>query len=520
MAGPLLPLLLTLLLSALGSAQQGQGDKSGEKIIDGVPCTPGSNPSQVALLRGSQLHCGGVLLSERWVLTAAHCKMSEYVVHMGSEKLEDKSSQKIRATRSIVHPQYSTQTHVNDIMLVRLNSPAKLSARVKPVSLTSRCEPPGTMCTVSGWGTTTSPDVTFPTQLMCTNVKLISSQDCKKVYKDLLGKSMLCAGIPDSKTNACNGDSGGPLMCKGTLQGLVSWGTFPCGQVNDPGVYTQVCKFFSWIKKTMKSYRYALFLPQPRSPGAAAAGMAVKMLVAALALMAAAGAEFQDKVLHGGPCEQESHPYQAALYTSGHLLCGGVLVHPQWVLTAAHCKKPNLTVYLGKHNLQQKENHQEVLSVVRTVPHPGYNAATHDQDIMLLRLSHGVRLSEHIQPLALERDCSASHTSCHILGWGKTADGGFPNTLQCAYIHLVSREQCERAYPDQITRNMVCAGDEKYGKDSCQGDSGGPLVCGDRLRGLVSWGNIPCGSKDKPGVYTDVCRYGAWIQRVIQTYRP
>ncbi|XP_032281389.1 kallikrein-7-like [Phoca vitulina] len=96
--------------------------------------------------------------------------------------------------------------------------------------------------------------VTFPSELMCTDVKLISSQDCKKIYKDLLGKSMLCAGIPNSKTNACNGDSGGPLMCKGTLQGLVSWGTFPCGQPNDPGVYTQVCKYVKWINETMRKH--------------------------------------------------------------------------------------------------------------------------------------------------------------------------------------------------------------------------------------------------------------------------
>ncbi|KAK1329899.1 hypothetical protein QTO34_010082 [Cnephaeus nilssonii] len=228
------------------------------------------------------------------------------------------------------------------------------------------------------------------------------------------------------------------------------------------------------------------------------AGPAMKMLIAALVLTAAVQAERKDKVLSGGPCERMSHPYQAALYNSGQLLCGG-----------------NLQVYLGKHNIYERESFQEQSSVVQTVVHPGFNAATHDQDIMLLRLRRPANLSDRIWPLALERDCSANRTSCQILGWGKTASGVFPNTIQCADVHLVPREDCERAYPGQITQNMVCAGDEKYGKDSCQGDSGGPLVCGNRLRGLVSWGNVPCGSKEKPGVYTNVCRYHQWVRRTI-----
>ncbi|KAM6223592.1 kallikrein-7 [Rhynchocyon petersi] len=240
----LLPLLLSL---ALGVA----GQEGGDKIIDGYPCPMNTQKSQVALLRGNQLHCGGVLLNKWWVLTAAHCKMNEYNVYIGSQMLNGKGK-KIRATKSIRHSQYSTQTHVNDIMLVKLRSPVQMSSNVQPVTLPSRCEPPGTLCTVSGWGTTTSPDVTFPSELMCADVNLISQKECSKVYKDLLGQSMLCAGIPNSKKNACNGDSGGPLMCKGTLQGLVSWGTFPCGQPNDPGVYTQVCKYVSWINDTMK----------------------------------------------------------------------------------------------------------------------------------------------------------------------------------------------------------------------------------------------------------------------------
>lgn len=81
---------------------------------------------------------------------------SGYNVHMGSDRLA--GGQKIKATRSFRHPGYSTQTHANDLMLVKLNGRAKLSSSVKKVNLPSRCDPPGTTCTVSGWGTTTSPD--------------------------------------------------------------------------------------------------------------------------------------------------------------------------------------------------------------------------------------------------------------------------------------------------------------------------------------------------------------------------
>ncbi|XP_057566557.1 kallikrein-7-like isoform X1 [Hippopotamus amphibius kiboko] len=255
MAGFLLPPPLILLLSvALGSAaQEAQGGKSGERITDGFPCPGDSRPWQVALLKGNQLRCGGVLVNEQWVLTAAHCMMSAYNVHMGSEQLG--RGRKIRATKSFRHPGYSKQTYDNDLMLVKLNSRARLSPSVQKVNLPSRCEPPGTECIVSGWGTITSPAVTYPKELMCTNVTLISSEDCRKLYGNMLGNSMLCASHLDTSTNACSGDSGGPLTCNGSLQGLVSWGSFPCGQINEPGVYTQVCKYVDWINDTMRKHR-------------------------------------------------------------------------------------------------------------------------------------------------------------------------------------------------------------------------------------------------------------------------
>ncbi|XP_013003320.2 kallikrein-6 isoform X2 [Cavia porcellus] len=247
------------------------------------------------------------------------------------------------------------------------------------------------------------------------------------------------------------------------------------------------------------------------------ARMAVQVLTVALVLLAGAFAEDHEKLVQGEPCNQRSHPYQAALYNSGQLICGGVLIHPEWVLTVAHCKKEKLHVCLGKHYRRGAEGTQSI-SVAKTVVHPGFNPATHDQDIMLLRLAQPANISERIHALALEENCQASATSCHILGWGKTEEGQFPNSLQCAHVQIVPQEACERAYPHQITRNMVCAGDPTHGEDACEGDSGGPLVCEGLLRGLVSWGEVPCGSKEKPGVYTDVCRYVNWIRKTIQDH--
>uniref|UniRef100_G3TTB3 Kallikrein-8-like n=1 Tax=Loxodonta africana TaxID=9785 RepID=G3TTB3_LOXAF len=245
-------------------------------------------------------------------------------------------------------------------------------------------------------------------------------------------------------------------------------------------------------------------------------GMVMKMLILTLVLITAAWAEEKNKLVQGSSCEKSSHPYQAALYNSGHLLCGGVLIHREWVLTAAHCKKPNLQVFLGKHNLHQTESSQEQISVVQTVTHPGYTNATHDQDIMLLRLAQPADLSDLIRPLPVERDCSSSETNCQILGWGKTADVKFPKALQCLNITVLSDERCRKAYPGQIDRTMFCAGD-KGGRDSCQGDSGGPVVCNGMLQGLVSWGDFPCGKPSKPGVYTNLCQFTKWIHGTIKS---
>ncbi|XP_015265198.1 PREDICTED: trypsin-like [Gekko japonicus] len=226
--------------------------------------------------------------------------------------------------------------------------------------------------------------------------------------------------------------------------------------------------------------------------------------------------EDEGRIIGGYPCNPHSQPWQA--YVTGQYVCGGTLINPSWVVTAAHCYSGNLVVRLGEHNLRYREGAERIRNVVRIIQHPWFDRRTLNNDIMLLKLETPVPIDWNIRPLRLPVQCSNAGTQCLVSGWGTVSSPqtSFPDVLQCANVRIISRQRCANSYPRRITDNMICAGILEGGVDSCQGDSGGPLVCNRQLEGIVSWGLETCAQSNHPGVYTRVCNYVDWIQQVMR----
>ncbi|KFO26167.1 kallikrein-5 [Fukomys damarensis] len=226
-----------------------------------------------------------------------------------------------------------------------------------------------------------------------------------------------------------------------------------------------------------------------------------------------------NRIVNGSDCKRDTQPWQGALLLGpSKLYCGAVLVHPQWLLTAAHCRKPVYRVRLGHHSMSPVyESGQQMFRGVKSIPHPRYKHPRHSNDLMLIKLNKKIRVSRSVRPINIPSRCPAPGTQCLVSGWGSTSSSQhtFPKTLQCLNVNVLSQEKCKDAYPGQVDDTMFCAGDED-GRDSCQGDSGGPVVCNSYLQGLVSWGDFPCAQPNRPGVYTNLCLFNKWIHNTIK----
>ncbi|KFV16895.1 Duodenase-1, partial [Pterocles gutturalis] len=232
------------------------------RIIGGWEAKPHSRPYMAHLSIGSQsgrFQRGGFLIRPDAVLSAAHCvagkRKVNITVTLGAHNINKKepSQQKFHVGHWVIHPNYSGDTVINDIMLLKLKPRAKLTKKVSHIRLPSHSEhvEPGTICKVAGWGwTSMAGDKT--SVLMEVDLKVQCEKVCEeeKFFKgNYLCQSMICAGDEDGKKSTFRGDSGGPLVCNGKAHGIVSYR--PKHRVF-PKVLTRVSYFEPWIRDELR----------------------------------------------------------------------------------------------------------------------------------------------------------------------------------------------------------------------------------------------------------------------------
>ncbi|XP_077483540.1 uncharacterized protein LOC144093736 [Amblyomma americanum] len=232
------------------------------RIVGGTIAKPDDWTWMAALLRKADddQFCGGALISDRYVITAAHCtqglRPQNITVRLGEYDFKQNTTSRLprdfNVSRIRQHPDFRKDTYQNDISLLRMSRRVRFTENIRPICLPKSPDESfiGKLATVVGWGTLSfgGPSSSILRQV---SLPIWDNKECKSKFTQAIPKIFLCAGTTEGGQDACQGDSGGPLMLESdttqwTLIGVVSWG-IKCAEKGLPGVYTRITEFLGWI---------------------------------------------------------------------------------------------------------------------------------------------------------------------------------------------------------------------------------------------------------------------------------
>uniref|UniRef100_A0A3P9NPH1 Duodenase-1-like n=1 Tax=Poecilia reticulata TaxID=8081 RepID=A0A3P9NPH1_POERE len=225
-------------------------------------------------------------------------------------------------------------------------------------------------------------------------------------------------------------------------------------------------------------------------------------------------------IIHGKKAPANSMQYMVSLQNKwGHHVCGGFMVRGDIVVTAAHCAEERpVRVVLGTHKLSES---YMSLDIEYFCKFPTYKSVGFGADIMLLKLSGEVTLSNRVKIIPLPTSSNANLRDgqiCSVAGWGQNGTHHpIVDDLRVVNVSILDPQLCREKWGG-LPPNVICAGGYNTDKGFCQGDSGGPLVCDGVAVGVVSFNNGKnCDYPDVPNVYTDISKYLEWINSIIKT---
>ncbi|KAG7299929.1 hypothetical protein JYU34_016954 [Plutella xylostella] len=229
----------------------------------------------------------------------------------------------------------------------------------------------------------------------------------------------------------------------------------------------------------------------------------------------AACPELSGQIIGGRASSVNRHPYQASMVINGNSFCGGFIISPDYVMTAAHCVRgvspSSIRLRVGS---TRRDSGGRIARVSNVTVHPQYGTPRFDKDIAVLRLARPLSFSASVRPIRLpQRRQPVPLVRLTVTGWGLTAPRGrqIPRIMMEAQVPVVPHWLCRLSYSDSLTNNMFCGGHFLIGGvSSCQGDSGGPAVFRGVAFGIVSYAR-GCALPLSPTVFTNIAALRDWV---------
>ncbi|KAM7024789.1 granzyme C-like isoform 2-T2 [Acridotheres tristis] len=201
-------------------------------------------------------------------------------------------------------------------------------------------------------------------------------------------------------------------------------------------------------------------------------------------------------------------PYLAYLKGKDNHSCGGFLVAPGWVMTAAQClrHKP-LTVILGAHTPQSREESWQTFEVKEYHPHPDFTNAKKGNDILLLKLNGSATSNDHVRPISFDKSKGHDGDECYVFSW---SHGTNTVTLREVTVTVIKRRNCLNYYPGLLD-NLICGCSTPSGVPE-KDDAGNPLVCNNKAYGIFSYRH-----SNWPDFYTHIAHYLPWVKSILKS---